>query len=737
MGVIINIYKTVAYSDPYSKSGAMDDPIWPRSGFIWDGEDGQYRDIQLYARNDGDIPGLAVIVSVADISGTSEAHWGKVALTQPALAAAAPGGSVALGDIAVAGTVTFWLRVTVPINTDPEDKIDLRVRTSASVSSSSSSSSESSTSTSSSSTSVSSTSTSSRSESSSSQAPYLCDTWLLAVAHWPDNQIFIYEKVGGTNLLGMIPTPGEYPDAVAMYAGDIIVADSITRKIYIYSGTDSGAIRDSYNSAGGKVVTGFGILNNNLIHCELGDYPHGMIYVHEGVSSAIIDSFESPTHMPHALTVIAIGDLFSSDRWDHRIYKHSGATREIRSYYDAYALSLTPPIADGLGLAYDTCGNLLEYDSRTEKLYIHEAVAPPILATANYNIAFTDIACPVESSSSSSRSSSSSSNSSSSLSSSSSSSSSSSLSSMIPPHWIQVAPELAPIDRIYALCVYDNGGGDALYGTGRTGGRLYRWNDVNAWDEVAPFLNDSEIRSLVVYDNGGGNKLYCSTGSVGAGTGGKLYQWNDVNAWQQVAPKVGVNSTVYSLTVYDSGVGDHLYGAPNLKSLFEWNDVNAWVDVAAPMISSSVHLAVYNNELYKAGTRLYKWNNINAWVAVTIVASPSVGRLAVYDNGGGNKLYGQREGKLYEFDDVDQWVEVAPVLGAENSGSSLYVFNNKLYTGTSPNGKLYEWNDSNAWVEVAARILGQLEIYSLIEYGGELFGGTYPDGNLFKWVDTR
>jgi hypothetical protein len=129
-----------------------------------------------------------------------------------------------------------------------------------------------------------------------------------------------------------------------------------------------------------------------------------------------------------------------------------------------------------------------------------------------------------------------------------------------------------------------------------------------------------------------------------------LYEWNGTNAWVEVAPKLGAETRIYSLAVYNN----KLYGGtyPNGK-LYEWNGTNAWVEVAPKLgAETSIHsLAVYNNKLY----------------------------------GGTNP-----NGKLYEWNGTNAWVEVAPKLGAETRIYSLAVYNNKLYGGTGQNGKLYE-----------------------------------------------
>ena len=83
--------------------------------------------------------------------------------------------------------------------------------------------------------------------------------------------------------------------------------------------------------------------------------------------------------------------------------------------------------------------------------------------------------------------------------------------------------------------------------------------------------------------------------------------------WLQVAPKLGAETHIYSLAVYNG----KLYGgtAPNGK-LYEWNGTDAWVEVA-PKLGAETHiysLAVYNGKLY-GGTapngKLYEWTVVH------------------------------------------------------------------------------------------------------------------------------
>ena len=200
-------------------------------------------------------------------------------------------------------------------------------------------------------------------------------------------------------LLMTIPTAGEYGDGVTMYEGDVIVGDSKTGMIYIHAGTTSSI----QSSMSGDRVTGLDVYKNDIIETALDadGYPHGWVRVHKGRLSSISSSFQSPEDMPHA----ACNDgeiLLTSDRWAKKIYLHSGVARAVTSDMDAYEPDGEWEKTDIRGLAYDNCGNLLEYDARAKKLYVHVGYTPVIQATLSFDYEFTDIGTPQASWSSSS-----------------------------------------------------------------------------------------------------------------------------------------------------------------------------------------------------------------------------------------------------------------------------------------------------------------------------------------------
>lgn len=301
--------------------------------------------------------------------------------------------------------------------------------------------------------------------------------------------------------------------------------------------------------------------------------------------------------------------------------------------------------------------------------------------------------------------------------------------------WTERAPRLNSQNAIYGLAVYN----DKLYGSTSSGGRLFEWDDVDEWVQVAPaILSTLHIFDLIVYDDGGGDALY------GAADIGRMFQWNDSNAWVDVSGAVG--EQLYSLAEY----GGELYAGTGANGkLFKWNDVDTFTEVAGKLGTETriQRMLEYNGALY-GGTwpngLLYEWDDVSAWVEVApelVVATLAITDLVVFDDGGGDALYGSTHnaGNLQKWNDVDAWVEVAPDRDSQSSTFSLAVYQGSIYAGTSPAGKLFRWNGTNAFEVVAEQLNSQTEIFSLVPYKGLLYGGTRANptgGRLFEFGEV-
>jgi hypothetical protein len=272
-------------------------------------------------------------------------------------------------------------------------------------------------------------------------------------------------------------------------------------------------------------------------------------------------------------------------------------------------------------------------------------------------------------------------------------------------------------------------------GAGNRGGKLFKWNGVNAWTEVADTYFDVAfgcvdcmLRMVVL-----SGEIYAASGSSASEDGGRLFKWNGINAWVFVADKIG-NDTC-SLIVFNNKI----YTGTNALNgrLLEWNGVNAWVQVA-PMLNGQKYIysmVEYHGELYggtRNGGRLFKWNGINAWteVAPQLGVHSIIYSICVHND----EIYGTTQpGDLVKWNGVNAWLDVAPQLGANNFNSAanrLYEFNGSLYVGV-PNGKLLMFDGINAWVEVIPVQLALQVAYPLIGFNGKLYAGTGFAGRLF------
>jgi hypothetical protein len=188
--------------------------------------------------------------------------------------------------------------------------------------------------------------------------------------------------------------------------------------------------------------------------------------------------------------------------------------------------------------------------------------------------------------------------------------------------------------RVYAMTVYDDGSGPALFVGGyfSKAGEDYvsgvaKW-DGTRWSSVGaePLSNDycrPLIMALAAFDDGNGPALYA--GGRFAGIGGvaaaNIAKWNG-HAWSPLGDGIVGNilfGPVWALTVFDDGAGPALYvgglltqaGPEEVQNIAKW-DGKRWSALGAGLGSSSP-----------------------TWYA----ALPLARSLAVFDDGGGPALY--------------------------------------------------------------------------------------------------
>ncbi|MFH1745882.1 MAG: hypothetical protein ABIG44_02445 [Planctomycetota bacterium] len=146
--------------------------------------------------------------------------------------------------------------------------------------------------------------------------------------------------------------------------------------------------------------------------------------------------------------------------------------------------------------------------------------------------------------------------------------------------WSDVGGGLGPIAmaaNVFALAVYDDGSGPALYAAGAFStasglpvANIARWDGMT-WSDVGGGIgayNVGSVHALAVFDDGRGPALYAGGGfeSAGGVPARNLARW-DGQRWS--ALRAGVNSGVNALTVFDDGAGPALYAGGYLTAAGE------------------------------------------------------------------------------------------------------------------------------------------------------------------------
>ena len=225
-----------------------------------------------------------------------------------------------------------------------------------------------------------------------------------------------------------------------------------------------------------------------------------------------------------------------------------------------------------------------------------------------------------------------------------------------------------PHTIVYALAVFDDGTGPAVFAGGRFIASLHtltygvgKWNGTS-WESTNSLMNN-KVNALVVFDDGTGPALYA---------GGVFSEANGVEtigiakydgiSWSAVGGGVGGTLPhVRSLCVFDDGNGRALYvggqfefaGGELARKVAKWDGQN-WSELGFGLGAWVTSMQVFDDgsgeALYAAGKfsnsgetetkYIAKWNPaMQTWGPVGSGVSRNIYGIAVFDDGEGPDLY--------------------------------------------------------------------------------------------------
>ncbi len=253
--------------------------------------------------------------------------------------------------------------------------------------------------------------------------------------------------------------------------------------------------------------------------------------------------------------------------------------------------------------------------------------------------------------------------------------------------------------NVWALTVFDDGTGPALYAGGSfttAGGvpanGIARW-DGTSWSPLGSGVTGANVYSLTVFDDGTGPALYVGGAfqAAGGASADRIARWDGVS-WSPLG--TGMDNAVTALATFDDGTGPALYaggyfatagGAPAIRAA-KW-DGSTWSPLGSG-IPGSVLFGVYSLTVFDdgLGPALYAGGEFTTTGAAGDVArwdgstwsslgAPQSGDyvlcLSVFDDGTGPALYaGRGVGSLSRWDG-SSWSSVS---GFSGGVASLAVF---------------------------------------------------------------
>jgi len=314
--------------------------------------------------------------------------------------------------------------------------------------------------------------------------------------------------------------------------------------------------------------------------------------------------------------------------------------------------------------------------------------------------------------------------------------------------WSPVGGGTAGYFGVFALSLFDDGSGPALYAAGSftsAGGAATRgiakWDGVS-WSPLgsgidAGFSGWPWLRALTAFDDGSGPGLYVGGMFATAGEvrARNIARWNGAT-WSSLegVPGAGVYGSVNAFTVYDDGNGPGLYAGGGFGKAGETaaNNIARWDGSAWSALGNGTNDKVRSLAVFDDGSRAV----VYAGGEFTMAGDLSAARIAQWDGDAWSPLgSGIGNGKVWAMIAFD-----------DGTGPGLYVGGEFTIAGDGPANHIARW-DSSSWSPVGGGVDESGMVLALVVfddgsgpalYAGGRFvsAGGVTAANITKWDGT-
>ncbi len=333
------------------------------------------------------------------------------------------------------------------------------------------------------------------------------------------------------------------------------------------------------------------------------------------------------------------------------------------------------------------------------------------------------------------------------------------------------------LDLAYALAVFDDGSGEALYIGGRftlAGGmevnRIVKWDGTSLSPLSGPsgIGTNERVQALAVWDDGSGPVLYAAGRFTTAGgvTVNHVAKW-DGNQWSALSGPsgTGTNNRIYAVAPGNDGSGTGLFvagqfttaGGVTVNHVAKW-DGNEWSALSGPAGTGAngeaTALAAYDDgsgeAIYVGGSfttaggvsvnHMAKWDG-NEWSALsgpsgTGLNGTYVEALTVFDDGSGEALYAggwftTAGGVAVNY--VARWdgIEWSALSGPAGSGANGGVGGFTIYDDGIGNALV-----AGGWFSTAGGVGAPNVAKWRCEHPTTIFVDGFESGDTQKWSST-